>query len=329
MADKDTERNFVSALYNGNVKAMRNYAAANPELVNIVYDGRSGIHIAASNHDYNQSREAVSFFLNRGVDVNTQNAEGATILHLAVQTDNYYAKERINDLVKFGANVEARDRQGRTPMHYAVQKGYRTEGLQTLIAHHARVNVADEQGVTPLHLAAQRGDEDTIKFMLASGADIHAVAKNGKTVWDYAVDGGYEYQAQVLKAEAGKQKRAAEQKKLEQERAEQEKAMPKDPWKLLSSDRVSVSTVEKELGYRLTEIFNFSARTYTQITQNLSTKSEGVAVKTFDEFTDKTPIEKAHKALERLGGSIPEAAITGPLVEKPRRNLKLPGVTAP
>jgi ankyrin repeat protein len=51
---------------------------------------------------------------------------------------------------------------------------------------HADVNARDENGYTPLHHAAARGDNDMIKYLVAHGADVHAVAKNGMTVVDMA-----------------------------------------------------------------------------------------------------------------------------------------------
>lgn len=318
---------FLQQLLSGDVRSVRERLDKTPSFLSIVEGGKSLLHLAINAPDVsynNYGKEMISVFLNRGLDINTKDESGATVLHYAVQDENYYSKEKTADLLNFGATLEARDNAGRTPMHWAATKGgYRTEPLAYLIAQGANVNAVDEKGVTPLHLAAQRGDVSIIKALLDAHADIHAVTKDGKTVWDFAVAGGQDYQAQVLKAEAGRRKLAEEQRRVESEKA----AVPKDPWKLLSPDRVAFSTVERELGYKLTEIFNFTARTYTQITHNLSTKAEGVALKTFDEFTDKTPIEKAHKALERLGGTIPEAAITGPIVEKPKRNLKLPGTT--
>jgi ankyrin repeat protein len=51
---------------------------------------------------------------------------------------------------------------------------------------HADVNARDENGYTPLHHAAARGDNEMIKYLVAHGADVHAVAKNGMTVVDMA-----------------------------------------------------------------------------------------------------------------------------------------------
>ncbi len=333
-ATRDNDIRLLNAVTRGDAEAARALLVSGADPFVTDAQGRPAAHIAIQRDDYNykNGRELVAMFLNRGVDVNAKDTQGVTLLHHAVQEKDYSISYKMSDLVKFGADVNARDNAGRTPLHWAAMQGYKTEGVSFLINAHVEVNVADEQGVTPLHLAAARGDADVIAVLVKAGADMHAVTKNGKTVWDFAVEGGMDYQAQVLKADAAQQRRDREKKAAERQLAEEVKQAerkPADPWQLLSPDRVAFSATERGLGYRLTEIFNFSARTYTQITHNIGTKSEAVVMKTFDEFSDKTPIEKAHDALERLGGTAEKTLIGGPMLEKPRRNLKLPGTPAP
>jgi len=51
---------------------------------------------------------------------------------------------------------------------------------------HADVNARDARGYTPLHHAAARGDNEMINYLVAHGADVRAVSKDGKTTVDMA-----------------------------------------------------------------------------------------------------------------------------------------------
>ncbi|HYD18849.1 MAG TPA: ankyrin repeat domain-containing protein [Patescibacteria group bacterium] len=327
--DRELATRLLNAVNNGNADLARQLLNNGAWPLATDAKGQLGTHIAVAREDYShgKGRELMAMFLNRGVDVNAKDGQGATVLHIASQDESYNATSKMSDVVTFGGDVHARDNQGRTPLHWAAVKSYRTDAVSFLINKRADVNAVDERGVTPLHLAAARGDADLIKVLMNAGADIHALTKAGETVWDFAVAGGKDYQAQVLKAEAAKQLREQAQAQERARRIELQPEAPKkphDPWSLLGPDRVAFSSVEKGVGYKLTEIFNFSARTYTQITHNLGTKSEAVVLKTFDEFSDKTALEKAHEALERLGGTVEKNTIGGPVLDKPKRNLKLP-----
>jgi ankyrin repeat protein len=48
------------------------------------------------------------------------------------------------------------------------------------------VNARDFKGYTPLHNAATRGDNAMITYLLAKGANPHAVARTGQTTVDMA-----------------------------------------------------------------------------------------------------------------------------------------------
>ena len=285
------------------------------------FHGRTGAHIALSGKDYggyqNTGRELLALFLNRGLPVDAPDAKGASPLHLALLDDGYTtSKYKIDDLVSFGADINARDLQGRTPLHYAAERGNKNDGLKTLLALKPDINARDNDGVTPLHLAAARGDADIVKHLLAHGANASYKTKDGRSIWDYAEANGHEYLAQSLRAEAEKQRRAWEAWDRQQKA---------DPWHLLAPDRVAHVRTEKKIGYRITEEFNFTARTYTKIAHNLSTKAEGMTVAGFDSFGDKSHLERAHEELVRLGGTSPRESVHGPALEKPRRGMKPPG----
>ena len=324
--NKDLDTRLLQLAANASIDYVRQVIreGADPQARNA--EGKNGLHFAVNYSEYNYSgkgRELLAIFLNRGVDINSGDNTGATPLHYAALDSGYACTYKFDDLFNFGADVEARDKRGQTPLHHAARNGKGTEAIQALLKAGADVNARDETGATPLHMAAARGEESVIRMLLGAGADIHAQTRDGKNVWDFGVDAGKDYQAQCLKAEAAKQLRDARLKEQEQcRKREAEKAV--DPWKLLAADKVAFSKAEPQIGYQMTEVFNFASRTYTQISQNLSTRSEAVAVKTFDEFDDKTSLERAFNELKRLGGRADPAAIAGPVVEKSRPGLKLP-----
>jgi len=51
---------------------------------------------------------------------------------------------------------------------------------------HADVNARDNGGYTPMHHAAARGDNEMILYLVSKGADVKAVARNGRTTVDMA-----------------------------------------------------------------------------------------------------------------------------------------------
>lgn len=50
----------------------------------------------------------------------------------------------------------------------------------------ADVNARDNGGYTPMHHAAARGDNEMILYLVSKGADVKAVARNGRTTVDMA-----------------------------------------------------------------------------------------------------------------------------------------------
>lgn len=149
-----------------------------------------GIHEAA---EFGHIR-SVKRFLNKGVDINAQNEDGATPLHLAMFACK---KDIIEFLIANGANVDARNKRGATPLHNAAWTGY-TASVNSLIKHGADVNAKDNHGDTPLHEAVSKGRMSTVKILLANGADINVRNNMNQTpLWD-AVYWGYKDLTKLL-----------------------------------------------------------------------------------------------------------------------------------
>lgn len=64
-----------------------------------------------------------------------------------------------------------RDRGGRTALHYAASDG-NIESVRTLIAGGADVNAQDSEGWSPLHFAAQANSTECLVELLGAGASV-------------------------------------------------------------------------------------------------------------------------------------------------------------
>jgi ankyrin repeat protein len=99
-------------------------------------------------------------------------------------------------LVERGANVNQADTFGMTALHYSVESG-KPELLKALIAHRATIDARLTQGLpfrrgdyvsragyagaTPFWLAAMYGEVETMKVLVAAGADWRLPSRNGTT----------------------------------------------------------------------------------------------------------------------------------------------------
>lgn len=260
-------------------------------------------------------REILSLCRERGIDMNVCDNSGHTPLHRAAE--NLYASqgEGIRMLLDYGADIEARAHDGRTPLHSAAAG----HGLVTdLLELGANPNALDNEGLSPLHYAARRGLLEAASELLLKGADPRLQSAGGKTPADIASDNAHFTLAALLRKKA----REAEEAGWKPQRAEG----PQDPWKLIDKTSISRINDAAPAGYRITEIFNFSARLYTQISTNLETKAEALAIKTFDEFADKTQLKLAFAQLERLHGEADPASVSGNGFDKTVRLQYPPGL---
>lgn len=76
--------------------------------------------------------------------------------------------------------VNEKNPRGKTPLHEAVGSN-RTETVKLLIANGADLGATDKTGMTPLHVAAMWNRAEQVAILLDAGADLDARDKFGDT----------------------------------------------------------------------------------------------------------------------------------------------------
>jgi ankyrin repeat protein len=113
------------------------------------------------------SLDAMRLLIDRGADVNAQNAFGSTALMWSVSDP---AKVRL--LLDHGAQVNTAAKSGRTVLIIAAFTNPSAEVVRLLLAKGAKVDVMDQRHVTPLNAATFGNDTATVRLLLDAGADI-------------------------------------------------------------------------------------------------------------------------------------------------------------
>ncbi|AVP88131.1 hypothetical protein phytr_12060 [Candidatus Phycorickettsia trachydisci] len=130
-----------------------------------------------------------------GFDINAQDEQGKSALHLALE---YSQKDTAEALIKLGCDVNLSDNNGRYPlhkvMHAELEPADKILLIDLLFAHDAKVKVTDKQGKNPLHKAMEiyymspEVKVNIINRLLAKGIDINDRDCYGQTAFRKALD---------------------------------------------------------------------------------------------------------------------------------------------
>jgi len=119
------------------------------------------------------------------VQVDTMSSVGETALHVAAERD---AGLLVLHLARAGASLNVqRQRQKRGTALHTAAKSDRVDAVKALLAVGADVNSLDRDGNTPLHYAAQGGSRRAMRVLLTEGSpDLTLENSGGHTAMFYA-----------------------------------------------------------------------------------------------------------------------------------------------
>lgn len=127
--------------------------------------------------------ELFDYLLQRRARLNLRNRNGETALSIAAFTGKLNFVQR---LVEAGAEVNF---YGWPPLSYAAFSGH-TEIVSYLLKHGAEIDATTQNGSTAMFFAARFGHIDIIKLLLNAGANVELANEKGETAVDWAMKAG-------------------------------------------------------------------------------------------------------------------------------------------
>lgn len=175
---------------------------------------------------YRNDTETVADFIRRGMDVNTADRAGTTLLMVAARNGN---EQLLEFLIKNRANLLKRNMYGDsaitlaalkgslpilrrlvdqggpgindigwTALHYASFGGH-VESVRFLISRNAALNGKAPNGQTALMLAARQGHLGVVRLLVDAAADVNLADPEGNSALMIARKSGHQEIADVLK----------------------------------------------------------------------------------------------------------------------------------
>jgi ankyrin repeat protein len=124
-------------------------------------DGSGLLHYAISGGQF----DIASYLIDRGVDVNLENADGQTALHLICVNQNIEVAKKI---LLNGGDINIRDRYGNNAMWAAVFhcKGKNYEIVELFMQYNPDIRTKNKAGRSPVDFAQKVGNERLLRMLL-------------------------------------------------------------------------------------------------------------------------------------------------------------------
>ena len=173
------------------VESLLNVEGVNIEAQNA--NGATPLLLAASANHF----DVVAALLQSGANVNAQDKSGTTLLHILARSDR---RDLITAVVRdYCADIEAREDRGDTALLSSVRAG-RLTNSKVIIRAGGDINARNDERDTALHLAVSEGNEEIFKYILTVGADAQLENKHRFKAIDLAYMKSQTHMVQILRS---------------------------------------------------------------------------------------------------------------------------------
>ena len=175
----------------GNIEAIKQHLVAGADVDFRNQQGFTPLHVAAQK-GHNKVAELL---IAKGANINTSGRLiGTTPLDSAALLGH---KEMVELLIDSGADINPQIITGETPLQRAEQRGH--SAIAEILRKHG-----GKAGEVTLQLAILKGQKDVAKSLITGGADVNAKGLLGRTPLDWAIIGGKNELADLLRKHGGK-----------------------------------------------------------------------------------------------------------------------------
>lgn len=127
--------------------------------------------------------EVYQYLESLGIKPNAVNVNGENALHALARKPNQNAI--ISYFLSKGADVNQADNDGNTPFMLAAGFNRDTATVALLAATVKNINLANKKGLTALALATRNNSADVMQYLIAKGANVNTVDKEGNNLAYY------------------------------------------------------------------------------------------------------------------------------------------------
>ena len=143
--------------------------------------------------------EIIKLLVENGADVNLNTKFGSPLVAAA----DVGSKEITNYFIEKKVDLNSQDKQGKTALMRAIYNSH-PEVAKLLIDAGADVNIKGDSDWTALMFAAMRGDVASINNLIAADADVNSKTKNGDSPLQRATELEYTEIITILKKAGAK-----------------------------------------------------------------------------------------------------------------------------